>query len=59
MLEQILVASSPGEGKGKSLNIIGKVHECEYFWLVYSGATHNFVSEEFVHENGLRAEKGK
>ena len=47
-----------GQGK-EQLTLEGKVHEEVYSFLVDSGASHNFVSSQFVEDNGLVIEKGR
>lgn len=56
MQEQAL--GSLGE-KEKLIRIDARVHEEVYSFLVDSGATHNFVNQEFVKKNGLFTEKGQ
>ncbi len=56
MQEQAL--GSLGE-KEKLIRIDARVHEEVYSFLVDSGATHNFVNQEFVRNNGLITEKGQ
>ena len=41
------------------LTIKGKVHTEEFRWLVDSWATHNFVDEGFVHNQGLVVNQGR
>ncbi len=43
----------------QQLVLEGKVHEQDYKFLVDTGATHNFIPEQFVNDNGLAIELGK
>jgi predicted aspartyl protease len=47
-----------GQGQDQ-LRLEGKVHEQVYSFLVDTGATHNFASQSFVKDNGLRCEHGR
>ncbi len=45
--------------KGELIKISARVNEEEYSFLVDTGATHNFVSKQFVCDNGLQVETGQ
>lgn len=55
-MEQVL--GSLGSGK-QLIKKEARVNECVYEFLIDTGASHNFVSEQFVSENGLQSEVGK